>query len=375
LKVAIMSSRRLLILSIAAIVVIGAGFWLAGRQASTRSGDSYPALYPALKKQLDAVTAVRIFKAGDARAVELVRQDSGWTVGERAGYPADTAKLHKLLLGLAEARLYEEKTSKPDQYKSLNVEDVSDPAAGGVRIELAGTAEPVNLIVGKAGPGAQSSYVRRAGEAQSWLVNASIDTSASADAWLRKDILDIAADRIQSAAVSHGAKSYTAAKSSRADADFTVQGLPKGKQLSSPSAANSAATALAGLTLSDVQSASTFDTSKPAAQATFKTFDGLVAQLDGWSREDKHYIAVRTSFDPAVAEQFKVATAPAEEKVDPAKSEGGSAQAAPATAPTAPTSNVAEEAKNTATKLNGWVYELPAYKYEAIFKPVDELLK
>ena len=41
--------------------------------------------------------------------------------------------------------------------------------------------------------------------------------------------------------------------------------------------------------------------------------------------------------------------------------------------PTAP--NVEEEAKVAATRLAGWVYEIPEYKYEAIFKPLDSLLK
>ena len=70
-----------------------------------------------------------------------------------------------------------------------------------MRIELVGPPKPVNLIVGKPGIGAQSSYVRRAGEPQSWLIDASIDTSASPDAWLRKDIIDVSADRMQSARV------------------------------------------------------------------------------------------------------------------------------------------------------------------------------
>ena len=70
-----------------------------------------------------------------------------------------------------------------------------------MRIELVGPPKPVNLIVGKQGVGAQSTYVRRAGEPQSWLINATIDTSATPDAWLRKDIIDVSADRMQSATV------------------------------------------------------------------------------------------------------------------------------------------------------------------------------
>ena len=72
--------------------------------------------------------------------------------------------------------------------------------------------------------------MRRAGEPQSWLINATIDTSATPEAWLRKDIIDVSADRMQSATVTaKGAKPYTAAKSARADANFAVEGLAEGQ--------------------------------------------------------------------------------------------------------------------------------------------------
>lgn len=375
-----MTSRRLLILSAAALVAIALGLWLATSNQSGSQAEQQ-ALYPELKANLDKVTAVQIFKAGDARAVELARKDNAWVVSERAGFPADEAKLRKLLVALADARMYEEKTSNPEQYATLGVEDVSGEKASGTRIELVGAPKPVNLIVGKQGMGASSQYVRRAGEAQSWLINTHLDASATADAWLRKEIINVAADRVQSANVSiKGAKSYTAAKSSRADADFKVEGLPKGKSLSSPAAANNFATALTGLSLADVQAASAFGTDAPD-RATFKTFDGLIVQIDGWTRADKHYIALKTSFDPAHAERFRIATAPVEaQKQDSANGEGAQEAKQEATndpgndAPKAQAApNVEEEAKSASTKLEGWVYEIPQYKYEAIFKPVDQL--
>src|SRR5690606_17119968 len=154
--------------------------------------------------------------------------------------------------------------------------------ASGIRIELVGPADPVNLIVGRSGPGTDSHYVRRAGEAQSWLIDKHIDTSSMPDAWLRKNIIDVSADRIHSATVTNkGAKPYTAIKNARADANFKVEGLPKGKKLKYDSVANTFATALSSFTLSDVRPMSEFKSIKPTATATFKTFDGLVVSLKG----------------------------------------------------------------------------------------------
>ena len=359
-----MTSRRLLILIVAALVAIGAGVWLAGRQGSSGSTTGTSALYPGLKEQLNSVTAVNIFKAGDARVVEIKKQGESWTVSERDNYAADEGKVRKLLVAIADAKVSEEKTSKPEAYATLGVEDTKGTAATSLRIELVGAPKPVNLIVGKQGAGARSTYVRRAGEPQSWLINDTIDTSSTPEAWVRKDIIDVSADRMQSATVeTKGAKPYTVAKTTRADANFAVEGLPKGKSLSAPTAANSVATALTGLSLADVRAASAFQATPPAAKATFRTFDGLVVEADGWVQDQKHYVALRPSFDGAQAEHFKVATAPAEEKKDDKAPE----------APKPTTPNVEEDAKKVAAKVNGWAYEIPDYKYEALFKPADQL--
>ena len=374
-----MTSRRLLILAIAAIVAIGAGVWLAGREGSTGSSAGTGALYPQLKEQLNSVSAVNMYKAGDARVVSLKKQGDEWTVSERDNYPADASKVRKLLVAIADAKVYEQKTSNPSSYATLGVEDTKDKNATSLRIELVGAPKPVNLIVGKQGAGAHSNYVRRAGEPQSWLVNASIDTSSTPEAWLRKDIIDVGADRMQSATVqTKDAKPYTAAKATRADANFNVDGLPKGKSLSAPTAANSVASALASLSLSDVHAASAFQSKPPAAHATFKTFDGLVVDVDGWVQDNKHYVALRPSFDAAQAERFKVATAPEEKKPEEQKPEAQKGEAPAANKPEEPPKpaapNVQEDAKKAASKLSGWVYEIPDYKYEALFKPVEQLV-
>lgn len=371
-----MSSRRLLTLGVIALITLIAGLWLAGRQASSPSGGSQAALYPALKEQLSSVTAIRIFTTGDKRAVELVRKDSGWTVSEREGYAADEGKVRKLLIGLADAKLYEEKTSKPENYASLGVEDIGADTAGSVRVELAGTAQPVNLLVGKRGPGAQSTYVRRVGEAQSWLINASIDAESSPANWLDTQILQVPADRVQSATVTtKGAKSYTASKNTREEVNFSVADLPKAKSLSSPAAANGIASALTSLTLTDVRPAGAFGTAAPEDHATLRTFDGLVIDVDGWNRDGKHFVRLKAAFDPAQAERFKIApAAPAEAPKGEGTPENAADDKAPEAEAATPAPNVEEEASKGAARLDGWVYEIADYKYQSLFKPLDQLL-
>jgi hypothetical protein len=145
------------------------------------------------------------------------------------------------------------------------------------------------------------------------------------------------------------------------------------------------------VTLADVQAASAMQAA-PTAHATYKTFDGLVADIDGWVHDDKHYIALKTGFDQAQADRFK---APATDEKKDSQAEAGTKAAGKSTdtaktaekgktagagkadettqAPAAP--DVAGQVATLNAKLSGWVYEVPGYKYEAIFRPLDELLK
>lgn len=374
-----MTLRRLLILGATAVVALVGALLLSNPR---QSEEQKPAgtLYPELEQQVNTVTAVRIFKAGDAPAVEVQRKDAEWNVVQRSGYPADVAKVRKLLLALAQAKTLEQKTSNPEHYPTLGVEDLSNVKATGVRVELQGTPQPVNLIVGKAGNGANSSYVRRAGEPASWLIDQSLAASANPQDWLRSSIIDISADRVQAATIMLGnAKPYSAAKKTRADADFAVDGLPKGKQLSAPSAANGFASALSALTLADVRPASDFTADKPSAHAIYRTFDGLVAAVDGWLKDSKHYIAIKTSYDAAQAQRFHAATKAPETAADTAAGKSAAQPATAASMDAAKRASVAnqkiEDAARITATLAGWVYEIPEYKYQTIFKPLDNLLK
>ncbi len=371
-----MNSKQVGILSVVALIVLGGGIWLASERSPSSSAGQAPLLYPDLKKTLNDASAIRIHTAGDQLAVEIARQGASWSVTQRGGYPADEDKLRKLVRGLANAEVREEKTSNPDNYSSLGVEDVSNQNATGVRLEVLGVTPAVNLIVGKRGPGIESQYVRKVGEERSWLIKADLDTSSKPSDWLRKSILDVGADRIQSATIeTKGAKPYTAAKQSRADADFAVEPLPKGKELSSSSAANSLATALAGLTLSDVRPASELE-GKPEARATYRTFDGLVVELEGWAQADTRYITVRTRFDQELADRFKLPgaeqTSDESKQTDETGAASDNAKDESSSTNTAP--DVAEEASKTNETLAGWAYEIPRYRYDSIFKPLEDML-
>ena len=123
-----MSNRTVFILlGVAAILVLLASLGNLQREpGNTQAGRLF---LPGLESMLSETNQVTIVKGGNEAVATLQRNADGWTVAERGGYPADFAKFRSSLLALAEARVLEVKTSDPEQYNRLGVEDVGQTAA------------------------------------------------------------------------------------------------------------------------------------------------------------------------------------------------------------------------------------------------------
>ena len=392
-----MTRRGLWSLALLAAVLVAVAAYVSSTRRTERAAGVGELLYPGLEASLDQVTAVRVLGPGGTPVVTLKRADTGWQVAERSGYPADASHVRTLLLGLAQARVLEEKTSLPTNYPSLGVEDLGGTGATGTGVELEGPPQPVSLIVGKSS-GANSSFVRRKGEAASWKIGKSVAVERDPAKWLATGLLDIGADRVQSAEfVTAGRRPWTAVKSSRADLGFTVKDKPA-KGSSESTNVDKIASSLAALRLTDVRRASDVADAKPAATATYRTFDGLVLALEGYTEGDKRYVRVKPSLDVTAARRFFVAPATAKdpasapgEKDAAARSGAAPAPAAaneqPAAAASEPKSDAAKaagtpapastpetvlaqtraEAEKLEARLSGWMFEIPSWSYDAIF--------
>jgi hypothetical protein len=354
-----------LVLGALAFIVVVAAIWVA-RVNTADQVQSFGLLYPGLSRTTDDIKAIRVFQAGGQRVVEIKHPAADqWTVSERNDYPADPEKVRKLLDTLRKARVLEEKTSNPASYPALGVEDVNAADARGLRLEIDGKPA-VNLIIGRRGTQSESRYVRRNGEAKSLLVNVGLSASAQPQVWLSSNLIDIAAERVHEVTLSIGTQTpFTATKASRDEANFTVRPLPPKRELKSPDVADGFASALVNLQLQDVRSREGFDPKSRANAAIVRTFDGLTLEVSGWGRDNAYFVTIEPRFDEALAKQYLTTPAPATD----AKT------TAPAVDPAASLMQTKNEAQKLATQLSPWVYQISETKYNALFKPIDQLLK
>lgn len=406
-----MMQKRLLSLLLITVAVLGIGLILSQRQQPVSSdgrAESGP-LVPALASALNDVSSLRIVKAKDELVAELTRTESGWVVSNRHNYPADIGKVRAYLIKLSEAKLREAKTSKPENYARIGVEDVSAEGATGVAVELGGLKEPVRLIVGMAsGGGSPGTFVRRAGEAESWLVSGDVIPDKEGPNWLAREVLDVPSADIHAVTVTAPDKSVLKIdKADPAAFNYAVQGVPKGRALSSESAANAIAGVLSSVTLEDALPAA--EATPDAAstwQATFVGYDGLVVDLTLWDQDTRSWAkfaarldearldawvaAEKTKADAARA-QAEAAAASAAKPADEAKPGEGDQPADPAVAdaaaaPAIPEPFDADKAKadkraaldkriaEINAKTSPWVYAIPTWKTANVKKKMEDLL-
>lgn len=369
---------------ILAAAAAGVAAWVATRgerAASTSSAAKPSVLFPDLKAKVNDVTTITI-KHG-TNEFTLQRQADAWGLQEKGGFPVRFENVKGAVVGLADLKPVEAKTSKPDSYAKIGVQDpdgkapdAANPDAPAattptlVTLKDAGGNTLASLIVGtvKWGGGTTPQvYVRKVGDAQSWLAEGRLDVPGEPLGWVERQILNIPRERVRNAAATHpDGQTFIVARASPTDANFAVQGVPEGRELTSPGAGDGFATTLSYLSMDDVAAAEqrglTGQGVAPGFEAgptaAFTMFDGMI-------------ITVRTAKKDGKTWAGFAATAPPD---PPAPGEAPADQAAPADA-----QQKSDELKKEATDLNlrlaNWAFLLPEYKAKSLSLHIDELLK
>lgn len=318
-------------LIVAGIALAGAGVWLVSRHGADAPADAQAQVLHLAPDQLNSVTRLRIFK-GDGSHSTLKRDGSRWLVTER-DYPADTGQVRKLLLDLASLQVEEQKTADPALYAKLGVEEPTGVQTTSTGLDIDSSGKTQRLIVGKTS-GTRSVYVRVVGAMPSVLATPQLAPDADPRHWLDHSLLDISADQVTEIDIKlQGTPDYTIKRAATgAPSDYVVSPIPKGRNLADPAAPAAQAAALAALQLDDVRKAGTV---AATAQAIFQTRDGLTLTIAGIKDGELRYITVVAS-----------ATAPAAQG----------------------------RARDLNARLSGWEFELPGYRYDGLFRPLEQLL-
>ena len=347
-----------ILLAVACVFVVLAIVGQGPSDTRPIAGDSVGTLlFPSLTDDLESIDEILLDAAGRERLVTLERPAGRWTVAELDGYEAERSAVNGLLIALAEARIAEEKTADPAFHSRLGVETIDGTEAGGVELTLvAGDGDRYSVVLGDDYGGGQR-YVRVANEDLSVLIDRDPEVPENPADWVAAEIIDISADRVQRVEISHADGERVAiAKPARGETNFTVEGIPEGRELQYAGVANATGSLLQGLRLEDVRRRSD-DPEEPGATTEFSTFDGLVVTATGGQDDEDGWLAFSVRFDAAQALAF--ATEPVTEPI---------ADADVAT-------DAMAEAEAINARLADWQYRIPSYQFSQLTRRTEDLLR
>jgi len=335
-----MQSRSLILLASATVILVAIAIVVlaSGDRGVSRATPGQPA-FPALAAKLGDVASVTVSRNGTT--MTLIRDGDSWLVAEKGNYPANTAKISQVVRAMADLTLVEPKTQKPDLYPRLEVEDPGNGKSALVAVKDKSGGDLAQAIVGKRrydrlGAGNDGVYLRKPGEAQTWLARGTLDPSGDPASWLDRPIIDISEKKIAKVTLTQPDGTKLVISRAAPDASFAVEDAPADAKFKSETTTGGPATALETLDLDDVKPAGELPVpDKDVVTASFTTFDGLTLDLRLIERDKTNWIAISAAGS-------------------------GSAEA---------------EAKKVEDKVSHWTYEIPAYKANLLKTKLADLLE
>ncbi len=220
-------------------------------------------LFPNLAAQAPRIAKIEL-KQGE-KALTLARDKDAWSLADRGGYPAKADAVRALLVKVAQAELVEGKTSNKERYAQLELEDPAGKDAKSRLLRIADDkgAAIAEAIVGKKrhdafGASKGGTYVRKPGDAQTWLSNADLDVSLAVRDWVQPSLLELGAAKIAKLTIEvPGEEPLVIERDAANTGKHTLVGIPDGKKLKEGAGIDGIVRAAGSIDLEDVR--------KPAA--------------------------------------------------------------------------------------------------------------
>ncbi|HVU19973.1 MAG TPA: DUF4340 domain-containing protein [Rhizomicrobium sp.] len=337
--------RRNLAIFLGIVVLVMLAAWIGLRREAAQVAPKYgeTEFLPGFAARVREAGRIHIVSKKHGAFDIVFKPNKGWVVPSKSDYPASFEVVNKTLVTLATLETIEPKTARTDWLHYIALD--APPQGDGVQITVHGDRGRIlaDVIAGKSedigdSGGAVGLFVRRPGEAQSWLVRAQSVPPSDPFDWLDKTIADIDTTRIIKTVVDlPSGQSFEVARATRREPDFHLTAMPPGRELAGASAADGIATAVSDLTFDDVRPAKDLDFSG-AVRTVTKTFDGMSITSD--------VVKIGTEYWAQFGAMSLVA--------DPA---------------------IGREARGFNARVSGWAYRLPDYKGAAFMTTLDSILK
>jgi hypothetical protein len=330
-----MKPRTLAVLVVIAVLALAGGWYFgaAERPGEQQAYSGGRLMFADLAPRLQDAARIEIVHQGKPTAI--AKHGDSWGLVDRDGYPVQASKLRGMLTALTELRLVEPRTTDPEQFGRIGLEDpTAKTGSSNLLRVLDASGKPIAaLIVGHRRVRTQGNvpeqvYVRRPDENSTWLAEGSLQVDADPQLWLDRDVMNIDHGRVESVEVTRGDETLKLARDGQKLAikapadhpaleDYKLDDVDRGLEL---------------LTFQDVQSDKA-PVGEKIGQSVYTMTDGLAVTATVFKGEKDIWARFAATGK------------------DKAK----------------------DEADKLNARLAGWTYELGAWKQKALVPSLEEL--
>ncbi len=283
-------------------------------------------------------------------AFTMNQSGEGWVTPERDDYPIDDADVRRLIVGLSDMRYVERKTSNPERFHRLEVQDIDEELSDSVYVKVQNAQGEVlaETIVGR--PSARffegrvsGTYIRENDTNNVWLVTGVTNVQTRLVPWLQRNIVGVPANQVASVSIETDEGDYTISRDAATDEAFAITGAPEGRELDGDKA-TSVSRALASVELEDVRTRTELALPDDASTASVTTFDGLTVNVRLAELDRKKWAIFNAEYtgDPADQSEGAIAARAAVEEIN--------------------------------ARVGKWVYWLPSATFTNLTRPLDDVL-
>ena len=315
-------------------------------------------IFPEFNDYVNTINEIRV-QSGSG-ILNLTKQNNIWVVAQADNYPALFTRIRETAIGLGSMRLLAEKTTNPDYYPELGVED---PEAEGTSSSQLTVIDDngntlASLIIGNdqhssSASGRGGQYVRLPDAGPALLVEGNLDVSTEPMDWIDRNLLDIDPERVMKIEFAAPDESYSLQRND--DGRLNLNNIPEGKQARPDYVINRLEGMLDNLRIEGVRADTGTVDPQTGTQTTITTLDGLTVSIYSWAEDGNHFARF----------QFHYTSAQVAEEV----------QDTPDSADPGNTANVQEEADALSITTSGWTYLIPAWKFELFTRKLDDLVE
>jgi hypothetical protein len=352
-----MNTKIVAVVGCVTALLAGVAYVVQQREKPATSSASATKLFA----DASAADVARVMIQQGEKKVDIAREGTGWVVASRDGYPALDDRVRELVRRVLDAEVAEEKTSNPELYARLGVEDPTQSGAKGTLVTLAkadgGTLAA--LILGTRQEAANwdtdkaATFVRPVDSAKSYLVRTTFNAGLEPVDWMKREVLAFGSDRFWKVNITHTSGENVSIDRATPTAEPSLVNKPADRELISPDKPRQVLEALASLSLDDVRKVEGLDFSQ-AATAVYTTYQGMSFTVRSVAADGKTWVNIAVAYDRSnAAPLVEGAAAPTDETI----------------------AAISKEATDLHARLSPWAFQFPDWKVSNLRPLMADILK